>query len=388
MKILIWSPTGVGNHYSGPATSTHRLFTELKQQFPNIELALVHGSDEQDESSPLFETQFKILSIHKIGQSKGHFVNKFHYLSRSYSWVKRNSSSYDLIYMPVSNIYTLVPLLWFRSLRKPVITRLAVNHELHNNNRLKKTIRFSELRVWFIKKSQMVIAISSDISKRLRQLGVPSDKVVDLPNLVDTDKYRPVSLNSQNDAKMALGLTRKHFVVSIVGSICPRKNQISLLKAVNSLPKDIHVVFAGPFLNDSYERQIRTIVNELNLNERITFTGHLDEVVCIYAASDVYCLPSKAEGMPNSLLEAMSSGLPAIASDIEGNRDLIGDGTTRGLFTDGTPESLSNQIIRLYGDRDYVFALGQNARSFIEENHSYMKNVPKLYNEFLTLVKR
>ena len=384
MKILIWSPTGAGTHYSGPATSTYRLFSALKMQFPSVKLALAHASDEQDPISSLFENQSKIISM---GGNQSHFMFKVRYLLRAYWWIKHNASDYDLIYMPVANIYTLVPLLWFRALGKPVVTRLAANQELHDNSRVRKIVRVSELRSWFIKKSQAVVAISSDISKRLRELGVPSKMIIDLPNLVDTNKFFPANLDAKHVAKYSLGFSEKQFVVSIVGSICPRKNQLSLIKALSSLPDNIHLLLVGPFFNDDYESFIMGMVNDLGLKSRITFTGHLDDVVSVYEASDVYCLPSSSEGMPNSLLEAMSAGLPSIASKIEGNSDLIGDGTIRGLYTDGTVESLTEQIYKLYSDVDLMLKLSKNARSFIVERHSYSNNVSKLYSVFHKLVK-
>lgn len=386
MNILIWSPTGVGTHYSGPATSTYRLFSALKQQFPSVKFSLAHGSDEQESSSHLFESQFKIVGVHQIGVNKSHFINKLRYLWKSYRWIKINAVNYDLIYMPVSNIYTLVPLLWFQRLEKPVVTRLASNHELYNSSRLRKAIRLAEIRAWFLKKSQIVVAISSDISKRLRKLGVPTDMILDLPNLVDTERYTPRGIEARKSAKYSLGLDANRFVVSVVGSICPRKNQISLIKALCSLPDNIQLILAGPFINDEYELRIKGLVNELNLVDRVTFTGHLDDVAGVYNASDLYCLPSTAEGMPNSLLEAMSSGLPSIASKIEGNSDLIGDGASRGLYTDGTAESLSSEINKLYSDSDLMLRLSESARSFIEEKHSYNNNVPKLYGKFTSLV--
>lgn len=73
------------------------------------------------------------------------------------------------------------------------------------------------------------------------------------------------------------------------------------------------------------KEELIKLSKELNLQEKVEFLGYRQDVKEILKASDIFCFPSKQEGLPVALMEAMASGLPVICSDIRGNKDLIED---------------------------------------------------------------
>src|SRR5207302_10423800 len=99
---------------------------------------------------------------------------------------------------------------------------------------------------------------------------------------------------------------------------------------------------------ESLEARVRA----LGLEGRVRFTGAVDDVADALRATDVFVLPSVAEGMSNSLLEAMATGLPCLASDIGGNQDLLGPGGAGVLVPGRSPDRWADCLIGLFHDPD------------------------------------
>jgi glycosyltransferase involved in cell wall biosynthesis len=98
----------------------------------------------------------------------------------------------------------------------------------------------------------------------------------------------------------------------------------------------------------------------------VRFHGRVDDPAVHTRAADLFVLPSLSEGISNALLEAMAQGLPCIATDIPGNRDLIRDGETGLLVPTGDPGALAQRIALLAGDEGLRASLGRAARRLVE----------------------
>ena len=112
----------------------------------------------------------------------------------------------------------------------------------------------------------------------------------------------------------------------------------------------------------SLENQAR----ELGIADRVHLTGRVANPEEFLRSGSVFVLPSVAEGMSNSLLEAMATGLPCLASNIGGNSDLIEPGVTGNLLPTDQPEVWSQELIRLLGDRETARGMGRLARVRVE----------------------
>jgi len=99
----------------------------------------------------------------------------------------------------------------------------------------------------------------------------------------------------------------------------------------------------------------------------VRFHGRVNDVPRHLAETDVFVLPSRSEGISNALLEAMAHGVPSIATDIPGNRDLIEDGRTGLLVPPDDAKALSEALLRLAGDRSLRETLGRAGRRLVEE---------------------
>lgn len=147
-------------------------------------------------------------------------------------------------------------------------------------------------------------------------------RVCHVPGIgVDIEKFRT---SDSAEARRALGLQPEETVLLSVGELSVRKNHALVLRALARLEPGAYrylLCGIGPL-----EPQLRQLVRELKLEDRVCFLGYRSDIPRILAASDVFLFPSLQEGLPVALMEAMAAGKPVACSRIRGNRDLIGAG--------------------------------------------------------------
>ena len=198
-------------------------------------------------------------------------------------------------------------------------------------------------------------AVSGQLrSDLMRELHVPADRFEVLYNGVDVRRFqREAAHRSPPDAARAL-------MIGSVGRLAAVKNYALLLRAMARLPP------APPckllLIGDGPERPALTqLAAQLGLADRVEFSGHRDDVAQLLPDLDIFVLTSLSEGMSNTVLEAMAAGLPVLASDVGGNRELIESERTGVLFQSGDEGALAAQLARLLGSAELRARLGNAA---------------------------
>lgn len=137
---------------------------------------------------------------------------------------------------------------------------------------------------------------------------------------VDTEKIKGITVD--RDKKRAeLGIPESCTAVLSVGELNENKNHETVLRAIASLKRDdIVYVICG---NGGKKDFLQALAKELEMEDRLILAGFRSDVAEIYKCCDIFAFPSRREGLPVSVIEAMASGLPCIVSDIRGCRDLI-----------------------------------------------------------------
>lgn len=155
---------------------------------------------------------------------------------------------------------------------------------------------------------------------------------------------------------------------------------IKELKKLNSLSKfNFHIVGEG-----EEKKSIEDYIYKNSLNEAVTFTGFTEDLSKFYKESFCYLSTSKWEGLPLSVLEAMSFGLPVIATNVNGNKDLVKNNFNGFLYEINNPNEAAENILKLAGDEQLWKELSAQAKNFIENNYSVDKmaaETEKLYFE-------
>lgn len=163
-------------------------------------------------------------------------------------------------------------------------------------------------------------------------------------------------------ARERLGLPSAAHVIGTVANFTPKKDHATLLDAVAVLASahpDVRVLLIG---SGPLEQELRARATRLNLERFVVFAGSRGDVTDILPALDVFVLSSRYEGLPVSLLEAMASGVPPVATAVGGVPEVVTDGRDGLLTLAGEPESLATAIGRLLDDAHLRSRLGAAAR--------------------------
>jgi glycosyltransferase involved in cell wall biosynthesis len=164
-----------------------------------------------------------------------------------------------------------------------------------------------------------------------------------------------------------------------VGRLAPEKGQILLLQAIAELrntgiPLSLHLVGDGPD-RAWLERQ----ASVLGVADKIIFEGRVDQgrLMALYAETDIFALPSLAEGIPMVLMEAMAMEMPCVAPHISGIPELIENGVDGMLFPVADVEHLARVIRCLLESPDLRVKIGQRARARIERDYNMARNTER-----------
>ncbi len=206
-----------------------------------------------------------------------------------------------------------------------------------------------------------VVAISHEIRQDLIGLGVPGSKIVEIPNGVDTNVFVPLPPKDKARKRGELGI-RGDPVGIYVG-------RLSRVKAVDVLLRAWSRAFPGHrraqlvILGDGPERgRLESLADELGIAGSVVMPGFVDNVSDYLMASDFFVLPSRSEGHPVALLEAMACGLAVVGSDTGGIADVVDEGRDGYLVPVADVDALSSVICDLVGDSALRRKLGAAAR--------------------------
>jgi sugar transferase (PEP-CTERM/EpsH1 system associated) len=193
-------------------------------------------------------------------------------------------------------------------------------------------------------RARKFVAVSNDLYAWLqRTVHIPMNKVVFIPNGVDTNRFSP---GRDVELRKKLGISDDEFVVGTIGRLDPVKNQQGLIRAVHRLqesgyPVRFVLVGDGPLRTD-----IETLAQTLLRNPRALLIGYRPDVERLYRVFDLFVLSSFAEGMSNTLLEAMASGLPIVCTAVGGNVELVKNDETGVLVGAGEDQLLADAILK------------------------------------------
>uniref|UniRef100_A0A832G325 Glycosyltransferase family 4 protein n=1 Tax=Ignavibacterium album TaxID=591197 RepID=A0A832G325_9BACT len=174
--------------------------------------------------------------------------------------------------------------------------------------------------------------------------------------------------NIVREVKLFPEIKRENIILAVGRLGDHLKGFDSLIKAISITKNNWELHIAGGDEDGEYLKQMARDLNVLN---RIKFLGKVKNMDEVYARAGIFVIPSRSEGFPNALLEAMAAGLPCIAFDfIAGPRDIITDGINGIIIEDGNIDALARAIDELVADPKKRLSLGKNALSVREKFHA------------------
>ena len=203
-----------------------------------------------------------------------------------------------------------------------------------------------------------------------RRTGFPARKISVIYNGVDSRKFSP-DPSARSRSRQELAISPEEFCIGWVGRLDPIKDLPTLLRAVEAFSKScanwrLLIVGDGSEL-PSLEAFVR---QSPVLSGRVNFLGLRQRVPEILNAMDVFVLPSISEGISNTLLEAMATGLPVVASAAGGNPEVVVEGESGFLFSVGDHRQLAEKILLLWKQSSFRRRLGEQALQRVKDQFS------------------
>lgn len=224
------------------------------------------------------------------------------------------------------------------------------------------------------------------VSYQLRDLyagrtGFPSRRISVIHNGVDTVRFRPRP-EIRSGIRRQFQIGEDEFCIGAVGRLEPVKSHVTLLQAAACLPAGKwRVILAGEGSEMASLR--RLVAGTPGLADRVTFTGEITQIPDFLNALDAYVLPSLSEGFSNSLLEAMATGLPVIATATGGNPEVVVPGECGLLFPVGDWRALAASLLSLKDTPSIRMRLGEGAVVRMKDfsMHTMVKKYEDLYED-------
>lgn len=224
----------------------------------------------------------------------------------------------------------------------------------------------NKLNLWIeqfsLRRVTKMIAVSDNIAEYMAELGYRGDRVTVVPNGV------PVISDEQNAAFASSGTFRSpwQWTLGTVALFRPRKGTEVLLDAVARLKADgldVGVLAVGGFETEAYEQSLRTKADQLQISDRIHWTGFTSQVNEYFPQMDVFVLPSLfGEGLPMVILEAMALGRPVVASRVEGISQALRDGIDGKIVQPGCSQALAEGLRALLQPTVDLRQMGRDAQ--------------------------
>lgn len=234
--------------------------------------------------------------------------------------------------------------------------------------------RFGRLRLAILRLADGYISMSRILMRGFEDASFLRNKLIVVPQGVDTDRFRPADPVRKRSLRRELGIPEDARVVLFCGGVVYRKGVDILVEAwhqVSAKERGAILLMVGPNhrngLDEPEHRQfgedMERRIKALGLDTSVRLLGYQGAPENFYAVSDVFVFPSRSEGWGAAVTEAMACGLPCVVSPLDGiSEEQLRDGEEGVIVRSQDPEEYAAQLLRLLGDEETRGQMGQRAR--------------------------
>lgn len=222
---------------------------------------------------------------------------------------------------------------------------------------------YNRLDRWVLKRFNAIAAVSETVREQLVQSGIPANRVKLIDNGIDVEAFARPQLITES--RMA-----GEKVIGMVARLDLQKGFEYLLTAIRELCHSFHgltVVITG---EGPDRKAIEQMIEKYGLQNNVMLAGQESDMPAVYAAMDIFVLPSLNEGLPMTVLEAMAAAKPIVATRVGGVPNVIRDGETGLLVNPKDAAGLKDAIARLLTDSDLCRRMGTQAQEWVSRQYT------------------
>lgn len=243
--------------------------------------------------------------------------------------------------------------------------------------------RLGKIKAMFFKLPDRIIAVSPGLFELSKNYGLDCKRLIFIPNGIDTQRFKPFNQVEKSIRRKELNLPGlKDRLILFVGYMTREKGLHLLLKAWSKLGNRQNLKIIAicqqkiNTFNRSYASKVKKYVAENRFSNDIIFIEKTFEMEKYLSAADLFILPSYREGLPNTLLEAMSTGLACICAKLDGSTDLLIQDKINGyLFKKGNSRDLTKKLAVFLDNDPFLEKIGRSARETILANYNIADSI-------------
>ena len=239
---------------------------------------------------------------------------------------------------------------------------------------------------WKYRNIDVIIAISAGVKKVLVKSGISEKKIKIIPSGIDFTHFERIY--SRGYLRREFSFAKDDYLVGIVAHLADHKGHKYLIQATKFLKEKtdkikLIVVGEGPL-----RLELNKQAKELKVDDIVYFLGFREDVPQILNSLDLFVLSSYLEGLGSSILDAMVSGLPVVATKTGGIPEVVIHNETGLLVSPRNPSSLARAILKLYNDRELAARLGMRGYELVREKFSAQTMAGKVVNLYEELARK
>lgn len=370
--------------YSGAARQLSTLAGELKR-FGIDSFVITAWLDRQ---TPLREF-IGGMEVIRVPVGSGRSLLRFWLGTALALWRKRNE--FSILHSHGINPFHGFPIFCGRLLGKRCIGKLSIAESDIDFRRQGRLL--GPLHRFFLRSAHRYVAISSALKSELERSGLAPEKCRYIPNGVDTRGFFPAAPEESFKIRKMLGLNANDVILLYVGVIDTRKGIDILIPAfaaaANCDPR-ARLILVGPRnradRDGEFYNRMKGSCSDMGLRDRVIFHDYTSNPAAFYRMADIFVLPSRQEGMPNAVIEAMACGLPIIGTRISGTEDLVADGVNGRLVQPGDIGQLGRAMQELIESRELRSQMGRKSLDIIRAEYN-ITTVARSYRDmYLELI--
>ncbi len=284
---------------------------------------------------------------------------------------------FDVVHVHIANVQADVVVTVARLLRRPSYVKIAAEGPRGDIGRMRRVAWLT--RYQGLRNAGRVQALSAGIRRECLDLGIAPQRVVEIANGFPTAQFAAASAEERARQRELLGLPPDGVIALFVGRLANYKGVADLLEAWRRLAPEraLLLLLGGMAVDDPLSVPVE--------GPGVLVRGWVADVRPYLHAADIFVLPSHAEGMSNSLLEAMACGLPAVATRVGAAPAMIAGGQSGLLVDAGDVDALAGALGRLIGDAELRARLGAAAERTAHERYSIGAVVDRIEREYEAL---